>query len=161
MTGSDQKPRKHSAGEDALLVVYGAYVTQDGKRVTGETIFEALVGNGYWLASRLPIDHRNGMRVLFYQAGVGFTATAELVQTELARPSDWTLAGANPIMLFPKKLVLEDVRVFSNAIPAKPLIQQLTFIRNKAHWGNAFMRAPKIVPDSDVAVVVQSAKVRA
>jgi hypothetical protein len=157
MTLSGKNPVTNEEGAAALLIVYGAYETQDGKHLTGEAIFDSLVRNGYWLTPRIPTRTREGIRVVFYQAGAGFRATARVVRTEASRHSDWVLPGANPIMLFPKKIVLQGVRVFTDAVPAKGLLDELTFIRHKTHWGHAFRLSPRIIPDSDVDVIVRAA----
>ena len=41
----------------------------------------------------------------------------------------------------------------SHPAPIKPLIEQLSFIRNKTHWGAAFRFGTVRVPEADFALI--------
>ncbi len=143
---------------DALLITYGDLRNAVGRiLVSAVDVLEALLSRGYWLSPRKPGRWKPGDLVLFYQARVGFTASAKLSEVLAASKEDWPLSEILPSTAFSIKLVLDDLRVFTTPIDVKPMIEQLTFITNKSNWGSAFRPTPKPIPIVDATLVLERA----
>ena len=140
--------------EEALLICYGDIVADDGTRIAGRTILESLVGRGYWLAMRMPKGWAPGIPVLLYQSQQGFTASATLKDVEQSRAADWRLPGEPLFWRFPFKIILDKVRFFKEPVAARPILQKLWFVTNKAHWGHAFRTSPRLIPKADATFIM-------
>lgn len=155
----DRKPQKeNSTLTRAILVVYGDFETLDGKHIPAGDILQALIGRGYWLTPRIPAEWVKGMRALFYQAKLGFTAAGSLTNVTSSTTEDWRLPGDVPSSFFPIKLGLQDVEVFTSPLNARPLVNRLSFITDKKNWGQAFRFSPRLIPPQDADLILKEAK---
>ncbi|MBU7038560.1 MAG: EVE domain-containing protein [Theionarchaea archaeon] len=61
--------------------------------------------------------------------------------------------------VFPLRINLSHVRSFEEEIPFKPLLFDLTFIKNKRKWsGHIQGRAMRMVPEEDFETIVRAAR---
>lgn len=143
---------------EAILVTYGDLRNAVGRvRISAPAVLEALLSRGYWLSPRKPGRWKSGEIVLFYQAGLGFTATAKLVDVKTACKADWPFPDIALPREFSIKLSLDGSRVFPTPIDTKPLIERLAFVSNKTNWGTAFRPTPKLIPLADATSILDRA----
>lgn len=135
----------------AILFAFGDLRFID-PAITADRLYQALIVNGIWLARRVPKNSTVPMSVLFYQSGAGFRATATLRDVMQSTSSDWRFPGSGG-RLFPVKLVLSDVISFSRVIDMREVLADLSFVPNKAKWGQAFQNTPRFIPYRDFDIV--------
>ena len=93
-----------------------------------------------------------GMKVLFYQKGVGFRATATLKGVSEAVRSDWPFSDEGSSM-FPIRLDLEEVEEFKEPVNMKALVDRLEFVTDKQHWGRSVQNTPRVISSRDFAII--------
>jgi len=55
---------------------------------------------------------------------------------------------------FPMRLKLKEITYFKEPIPIKPLIQELTFIKNKKMWSGSIRTAMRPIPEGDYQFII-------
>lgn len=152
---NDQPQAENSAARRAIVVAYADFDTLDGRHVLAGDILRTLIGRGYWLTPRVPVNWAKGMRVLFYQSKLGFTASGSLTRVTVSRAEDWRLPGNVPSTFFPLRLELRDVEIFAVPLNARPLVNRLSFITDKKNWGQAFRFSPRLIPKQDADAILR------
>lgn len=131
-----------------ILIAFGDLTEFDPKLKAGY-VYEKLMAAKRWLVTQRRHCLVPGAQLIFYQNRVGFVGTAAIEHVAPTSGSDATACAGLPIKLFPYRISLDNVRIFAHPIDCRPLIPDLTFIKNKKSWGLAFMGTPRPIPQSD------------
>lgn len=145
------------------LFVAADTVTPDEGFILSTTVIRERLRKGYW-----PIGERTrfrtrlsaGDRVVLYAAGRGgsaFVAAAMLVTDALHLPYrerqkleyeyDYTLAAPYGV-----KLAL--ARYFSRPVPARELLEQLSFVKTSSNWGTYFRGGVRQISAKDYQILI-------
>ncbi|MCA9944440.1 MAG: EVE domain-containing protein [Anaerolineales bacterium] len=147
---------------------YYILITSNLKTATGmisaREIIKELLSQEYWLMSDRTRNRRRikaGDQVLFYAAGLGngvFMAQAAVV----AAPVPFTPRSPSELItelgyVFPAmyRFQIANPTYFTPPIAAKPLVEKLSFIRNKQRWGGYFQGGSIEIPQEDFALIRQ------
>ncbi len=57
--------------------------------------------------------------------------------------------------MFPLRIKVKPVKMFTKPIPIKPLVPELTFIKNKKMWSGSIRTAMRIIPEEDYQWIVK------
>jgi len=60
--------------------------------------------------------------------------------------------------LFPLRIKLKPVRIFSEPLPFKPLVPEMSFIKNKEMWSGSIRTAMRVIPEEDYQRVMKEGK---
>ncbi|GKV57018.1 hypothetical protein NCCP2222_29650 [Sporosarcina sp. NCCP-2222] len=136
------------------------------KEIKGENIIEHLLDIKYWLfRDTYPLGNRvkkleKGDMILCYMAGHHrkYFVASFVIESE-ARDID-EISGLDDIFydIFKFAIRIKDVRKFAPPIIIYPLINDLAFIKNKAHWGIFFRQSIKSICKNDYKTIVNSQK---
>jgi hypothetical protein len=137
---------------DALLLVFGDLDFGRG-RLIGAEILKTLLKQRTWLVPRIPERLSLPIDAIFYQSAKGFMASARVVgMHRTTEDNEMNL----PASMFPVTLELKKVDIFAKPVEVKPLINGLTFISNKKHWGHSFRHSPRMILRTDYNLVLGS-----
>jgi hypothetical protein len=141
-----------SSGQDDFAIITFGNLTTAGESISAERIFADLILERCWYITKFTKAQRVGSHVLLYQNGTGFRASSTVAEI---RAESRTQLFQVPILLgFTHRLALTDITVFPKAVALGPLVQQMTFITNKAYWGTALRSSPRSIPRSDFVAIV-------
>ena len=104
-----------------------------------------------WLIGRRTPNKRKistGDKVLFYQGGEGggrIVASAELT------------SGLQEAENFDSFVEIEDFRLWENPVNIKTMIERLSFIKNKKHWGVYFQGGIIKIAEEDYRKLIRKA----
>lgn len=145
-------PRTPAA--EPVLIVFGD-LTAFNPALTAEAIFAALLSAKKWFTTA----HRNCLvpeaQIIFYQKSRGFVGTAVIAEVSRSSTSDAAACPGIPMRLFPYRLDLKVSKQFAGYIDVRPLLEDLSFIKNKAKWGRAFMGTPRAIPQADFQLIIR------
>jgi len=60
--------------------------------------------------------------------------------------------------VFPLRIKLKPVKVFSKTIEFKPLVPDMSFIKNKVMWSGSIRTAMRVIPEEDYQRIVEKGK---
>lgn len=130
----------------------------------GEDIAKVLAGRGMWLASRFTPFRRlykAGDHVLLYVAGRGaryFIGDAEIGgHIEDANAEDIATAEALGLDGFREKIPLSKAAIWKESVPIKPLVEKLSFIKDKRNYGLHLRQAATRINREDYDRLMQHA----
>lgn len=135
---------------------------------SGGQITETLAKHEAWLASPVtPYQkvYTEGDRVLFYVAGpkarhvVGDAVIAGPVSP--MTEEDQQVANDLKLEGFEQRIPLRDVRYWNEPLALKPLVAQLTFIKDKQNWGLHLRQAATRIPYNDYIFLLKQAGITA
>ena len=138
-----------------ILIAFGDLVKFD-PRLKADYVYSSLMAAEKWLVSQRRNCLVPGAPIMFYQNRLGFVGTAAIAQVAQTSSADSTACPGLPLKLFPYRISLEKIRVFPRPIDCRPLIADLTFIKNKKSWGLAFMGTPRLIPKGDFGRIVKA-----
>jgi predicted RNA-binding protein len=131
-------------------------IYDEERLIRAKEICESLLRRRIWLIWRetpYQRDYRVGDRVLFYLARSGkcnFVGLAELdSEPEPATTEEIDMGEALGLIGYDRKVRLRNIRLFSESIPIRPLIEELTFIKDKRWWGHWFRQSAMRIPQKD------------
>ena len=136
--------------------------------VPATEIVKQLVTAGYWLLGARTRNRKRikpGDKAVFYAAGSGnsvFLASATLATAcePLTNSSKQALPGELLYDLafdFPSLYTIElsEANLFSKPLPARTLVNHLSFIKNPSYWGSYFQGGSIRIPSDDYSLLVQ------
>jgi predicted RNA-binding protein len=59
--------------------------------------------------------------------------------------------------VFPFRIKVEPDIIFHEPLPFKPLVQELSFIKNKTMWSGSIRTAMKVIPEEDYQKIMKAA----
>ena len=141
---------------ESHYIFISADIYDEERLIPAREIYETLARRGVWLiwrATPYQRDYRAGDRVLFYLARSGqcqFAGTAELAgEPEPTTRGETDMADSLGLIGYDRKLILRNAQRFREGIPIRPLIAELTFIKNKRWWGHSFRQSAIRIPKED------------
>lgn len=60
--------------------------------------------------------------------------------------------------VFPLRIKVKPVKIFVEPIPFKPLVPEMSFIKNKSMWSGSIRTAMRFIPEEDYQKIVKSGK---
>ena len=60
--------------------------------------------------------------------------------------------------MFPLRIKVKPIKVFAEPIPFKPLVQEMSFIKNKTMWSGSIRTAMRIIPKEDYQKILKNGK---
>jgi predicted RNA-binding protein len=108
---------------------------------------------GIWLIGKKTINRyklSKGDKVLFYLAGEEgkkFLGSAELTSNLISDK-----------LTLNDYVKVKDIDFWTNFIPIKGMVDDLSFIKNKAHWGLHFQGGIISIPELDYKLIVTNSK---
>ena len=60
--------------------------------------------------------------------------------------------------VFPLRIKLKLVKVFAEPVPFKPLVPDMSFIKNKTMWSGSIRTAMRVIPEEDYQRIVKEGK---
>ncbi len=57
--------------------------------------------------------------------------------------------------VFPLRINVKPVKIFAEPLPIKPLVPQMTFIKNKVMWTGSVRTAMRIIPEEDHQLIMK------
>jgi len=60
--------------------------------------------------------------------------------------------------VFPLRIKLKPVKVFAEPIQFKPLVPEMSFIKNKVMWSGSIRTAMRVIPEEDYQRIVKKGK---
>ena len=60
--------------------------------------------------------------------------------------------------VFPLRIKLKPVKVFTEPLPFKPLVPEMSFIKNKVMWSGSLRTAMREIPEEDYQRIVKEGK---
>jgi predicted RNA-binding protein len=60
--------------------------------------------------------------------------------------------------VFPLRINLKPMKIFAKPIEFKPLVQELSFIKNKTMWSGSLRTAMRVIPEEDYQKIMKAAK---
>jgi len=60
--------------------------------------------------------------------------------------------------VFPLRIKLKPVKVFAEPLPFKPLVPEMSFIKNKVMWSGSLRTAMRVIPEEDYQRIVKEGK---
>lgn len=144
-----------------LLIAFGPlnWLGHDDQRhhISGETLFEELTRRNVWYSSR-SISIEQDTVSLFYLKRRGVIGAAVLSTSEPIGENDRPVLSRYGITYFRTKLTLKEVRRIEPIVALKPILDRLTFVRNKGnHWGTALRTTPRYIPRHDFDLIMSLA----
>lgn len=140
-------------------------IYDDDHVVPARQIYDALVDRGLWLIWRetpYQREYQEGDRVLFYLARSGkcnIVGAAELVDgPEPADQEEMQAGDKLGLIGYDRKLRLRKVQRFPEGVQIRPLIPELTFIKNKKWWGHSFRQSAIRIPKEDFDRIIARAR---
>jgi hypothetical protein len=128
---------------------------------TGDEITRALAARNMWLASRFTPFRQHymaGDRVLLYVAGRGsryFVGDGEIDgATTVANEEDLALAATLGLDGFAEKIPLRRVAIWTEPVLIRPLVGELSFIKDKVNYGLNLRQAAARIPAADFALLI-------
>lgn len=58
--------------------------------------------------------------------------------------------------IFPHRLKVKPLQTFKEPIPFKPLVPEMTFIKNKTMWSGSIRTAMRIIPEEDYLTILKN-----
>lgn len=143
------------------------------EEIPAPKIIKELLKSGYWLLGSRTRNRKRvkkGDRAVFYAAGSGnstFVAAATIA-------SKCTPISPHERRMIDEELVEElgfehpgllsfevvDVSFFDTPVPARQLVDQLGFIKNRARWGGYFQGGSVSIPKEDFELILTSGRLR-
>jgi hypothetical protein len=143
--------------KNSLLLAFGDLISSAGMVLPAAKIATVLLGSNRWFTTWMPARAPEpGTPILFYQAKTGVVATAKVSSTATATASEIIAALGYHEPMLRYSWQLQGVKRFSPPIHFRGFVNQLSFITNKAYWGNALRMTPRWIPDSDFATIVEA-----
>jgi hypothetical protein len=131
-------------------------IYDEARVIPAREICETLVDHEVWLIWRetpYQRDYRAGDRVLFYLARSGqsqFAGMAELAgDPESTTREETRMADSLGLLGYDRKLRLRNIQRFRDGVGIRPLVAELTFIKNKKWWGHSFRQSAIRIPKED------------
>jgi predicted RNA-binding protein len=56
--------------------------------------------------------------------------------------------------LFPLRIKVKPVKIFSQPLQFKPLVSEMSFIKNKVMWSGSIMTAMRVIPEADYETIL-------
>jgi predicted RNA-binding protein len=60
--------------------------------------------------------------------------------------------------VFPYRIKVKQVKVFAQPVPFKPLVPEMSFIKNKTMWSGSIRTAMRVIPEEDYQKIVKAGK---
>lgn len=60
--------------------------------------------------------------------------------------------------VFPLRIKVKPVKNFKEPIPFKPLVPEMTFIKNKTMWSGSIRTAMRVIPEEDYLAIMREGK---
>lgn len=60
--------------------------------------------------------------------------------------------------VFPYRIKVKSVKVFAEPVPFKPLVPEMSFIKNKVMWSGSIRTAMRVIPEEDYQRIVKKGK---
>ena len=60
--------------------------------------------------------------------------------------------------VFPLRITLKQVKIFAEPIVFKPLVPEMSFIKNKVMWSGSIRTAMRVIPEEDYQKILEVAK---
>lgn len=60
--------------------------------------------------------------------------------------------------VFPLRIKVKQVKIFAEPIPFKPLVPEMSFIKNKVMWSGSIRTAMRVIPEEDYQRIVKKGK---
>ena len=130
------------------LIVFGDLIGNDGRKVSGRSVFQQLFKANKWLFMSATRQLAPGDTLLFYQNRVGAVGEAKLVSIEAQSAR---LPGLD--LAFYTAVVLSDCQQYESPVSLRPLISDLAFIKNKRYWGQSLRSSPRSISPSDYDLI--------
>lgn len=144
-----------------LLTIRDQYQTT--RKISAKEIFDIRVANSFWVVNEHNRNfHRikEGDKAIFYQCGskgkqfLGrclVSSQPERLTQELKQ-----LITTQPSSLFNHYVSLDDIEVWKNPKLLIPMLNKLSFIRNKHHWGSYLQGGLRNISESDYFTIANS-----
>lgn len=60
--------------------------------------------------------------------------------------------------VFPLRIKVKPIKVFTKPIPFKPLVPEMSFIKNKVMWSGSIRTAMRVIPEEDYQRILKEGK---
>lgn len=60
--------------------------------------------------------------------------------------------------VFPLRIKVKPIKIFTEPIPFKPLVPELSFIKNKVMWSGSIRTAMRVIPEEDFQRIEKAGK---
>lgn len=143
-----------SAQPPCAMVTFGKIATRQSI-ISADHILSQLLSQKCWFTTKLTRSIGPGTKLLFYQNGAGFRASA--VVSDVVHERQWTILQEAISFAFNYRLMLTDIEMFERPIALGALVNELTFISNKLYWGTALRSSPRSIPLDDYLTIMKLA----
>jgi predicted RNA-binding protein len=58
--------------------------------------------------------------------------------------------------VFPLRIKVKPVKIFAEPLPFKPLVPEMSFIKNKTMWSGSIRTAMRVIPEEDYQKIIQA-----
>jgi hypothetical protein len=148
------KLTEREAASAGVIMIFGDLAGRVPVRAMD--LFNTLMDKNTWYSSRSLRPVPKNLALLFYGKNIGFCGTAS-VSEQVSITRDDANAHRLGLYGFRMRFVLSNIQRFENPVAIRPLLVDLSFIRNKKAWG-AYFRASGIrIPSHDLALITKAA----
>lgn len=141
----------------AVLVAFGKLLSPHRESISSGRLFSLLAARKIWYLPRPSAYCKPGRSIVFYENSVGIRGYARIasVGTSNSDDSQWLRGiGAEP---FGFRISLQDAHIFERAVSLRPLVRDLSFIKNKEFWGQSLRTTPRLLSPEDFELIRRSA----
>ena len=144
---------------DANSYVLVAYSGSQGASglVSATRIFDDLSRRNVWYTTRRAKGLNSGCTLIFYQAGLGITGYATVVEVSDNDRIDNEVLQNFGLYHLRFKIRLSNVIRFSVAVKLGPIVSDLDFITNKKYWGHSLRATPRSISAADFQKILDMA----
>ena len=141
----------------AILVAFSKGNSSSGLTVPSEFIFDKLMAMKRWYVPRGIPECSADIKIIFYEAKIGFRGYATIRKASTIDPSDRVVLDRLGVPFLKFRVEIDEIVTFEKPLPVGPHVDSLSFITNKKYWGNAFRTSPRLIPAADYRRIVHLA----
>lgn len=157
--------------EPAYYILITSNLRTFERMIPADEIIRKLLDSGYWLLGSRTRNRKRikaGDKAIFYASGLGnsvflaaatITGAAEPVSRQVKRELPEEIINELNFE-YPElySLELADSFFFAVTVPAKPLIERLSFIKNLERWGSYFQGGSIGIPKEDFELILNEGR---
>ena len=141
------------------ICIIADHLGEDGDRILGEKIYHSLMHKSVWGLHPRTANRANfhkGDFLIFYLGGKHQSFLGTAVTTSVAYLDK--KKSSQSLFLNPGtySVDLKNIDVWERPKPIRPLLKQLTFIKNIEHWGPYLQGGVRKISEFDYKVIIES-----
>lgn len=126
--------------------------------VTATQIYDELMKMSVWYVPRKSKLFVERAPAVFYQSAVGVRGFAILSGVKDVSGLDRGILQRYGLDYLSVKLTLTEITTFDEPVKLAPIVESLSFVSNKKHWGQSVRQTPRIISVADFDTIISCSR---